>query len=61
MLPATHTPLSLPSRTSFTAGCYRIALFLQTDPLFTALDIRHSKKQKDFIAFNKYQKNSFIP
>lgn len=42
------------------AGHYRIALFLQTDPLFTALDIRHSKRQKDFLSFNKYQKNCFI-
>lgn len=61
MLPAAHTTLSLPSHTSPLAGCYGIALFLQTDPLFTELDIRHSKRQKDFLPFNKYEKNSFIP
>lgn len=54
-----HCPL--PSHNPSVAGHYRIALFLQTDPLFTVLDIRHSKRQKDFLSFNKYQKNCFIP
>lgn len=36
-------------------GCYRRALFLQTDPLHTALVMRHSKRQKDFLSFNKYK------
>lgn len=61
VLPAPLPPTPfLPSHTSSMAGHYRIALFLQTDPLFTALDIRHSKRQKDFASFNKYQKNCFI-
>lgn len=58
--PHTCPPLSLPLDTSPLAGCYRIALFLQTDPLFTALDIRHSKRQ-DFLPFTNTKRTVSFP
>lgn len=57
-----HRLLTLPSHPRPLDGCYRIALFLQTDPLCTALGIRHSKKDFAFLQqIIIIKKDSFIP